>query len=105
LDQLPPGSVVLNFYDVGGWLSWRHPDLNRSIDGTVRPYDPDYVRRYWTAISVDDGWRQFIREIKPRAALLLADSHLVDALKQSGWTVTARSNDYVLLMPPTTPAA
>jgi len=34
LDRLPPGTRVLNDYDVGGWMVWRHPDLEHYIDGS-----------------------------------------------------------------------
>jgi hypothetical protein len=99
LDRLPAGSVVLNYYDVGGWLSWRHPDLNRAIDGTVRPYDPDYVKQYRDAMSVHKGWGQFLHDIDARAALLLADSDVARALERNGWSAMARADDYVLLEP------
>jgi hypothetical protein len=100
LDTLPPGSVVLNYYDVGGWLAWRHPDLNRAIDGTVRPYDPSYVARYRDAMDVQPGWQAFIHDIDARAALLLDSSDIERALQKANWSVTARVDDYVLLLPP-----
>jgi len=100
LDTLPPGSVVLNQYDVGGWLTWRHPELNQVIDGLITPYSPEYVDKYFHARNADPGWRQFVAEVHPRAALLLSTSRLTGALRAAGWTQTARTTDYVLLVPP-----
>jgi hypothetical protein len=100
LDELPAGAVVLNYYDVGGWLAWRHPDLNRAIDGTVRPYAWSYTAQYQSAMDAAPGWKGFVRGIDAKAALVLDSSAIESALRGAGWTVSARSVDYVLLMPP-----
>src|SRR5690606_4802882 len=38
LDALPNGSAILNAYELGGWLHWRHPDVNTVIDGFTDGY-------------------------------------------------------------------
>ncbi len=45
LDRLPAGATVLDEYGLGGWLAYRYPALDRTSDGLVVPYDPDYIGR------------------------------------------------------------
>jgi hypothetical protein len=97
LDRLPPGSVVFNQFDVGGYLTWRHPDLHPVIDGLITPYSPAYVDEYFRARNLSPGWHRFFDATGAKAALLLDDSRLADVLEQEGWTATARFHDYVLL--------
>jgi hypothetical protein len=100
LDQMPAGSVVLNSYGIGGWLTWRHPDLNQAIDGLITPYRLSYVNAFFNARDVDPGWQEFVDGIGANVALLAHDAPLARALERTGWTIRARSTDYLLLQRP-----
>jgi hypothetical protein len=99
LDRLPPGTVVFNEFDVGGYLVWRHPDLHPVIDGLITPYSPQYVADDFRALDAAPGWQRFVDASGARAALLLSRSRVTRLLEDDGWVTAARYNDYVVLRP------
>lgn len=101
LDRLPAGTPVFNSYTLGGWITWRHPDLEQYIDGLITPYSLAHVRDYVRADALDRGWYRVVRESKAPVALLGARSALAGALEQKGWTSEGTSTGYVLLRRPT----
>jgi hypothetical protein len=101
LDGLPPGTPVFNTYAVGGWLTWRHPDLEQYIDGLVTPYSLPHVRAYVRADAIGTGWYRVVLDSHAPVALLGSHTALAAALEQKGWTNDGTSNGYVLLRRPT----
>jgi hypothetical protein len=102
LDALPPGSVVFNRYEMGGWIAWRHPDLNQVIDGLVTPYATSYVDGYIRTMRVEPGWFRFVQATGAHVALLGQDDRLAQALHRKGWVSTATYQGYVVLEEPPT---
>jgi hypothetical protein len=101
LDRLPSGTPVFNSYDVGGWLAWRHPGLERYVDGLVTPYSVAHMGDYARADATRPGWYRVVRDSHAPVALLGAHSRLADALLSKGWTPVGTSAGYVLLRHPT----
>jgi hypothetical protein len=101
LDALPPGTPVFNTYRLGGWIAWRHPDLNQYIDGLITPYSVPHVRDYVRIEATDPGWYRLLLASKAPVALLGADSALAAALEVKGWASEGTSHGYVLLRRPT----
>lgn len=97
LDRLAPGTTVFNTYGIGGWLTWRHPDLNQGIDGLVTPYPQSYVDGYHHALLADPGWKAFVDGTGSRVALLQVGTLLIPKLESDGWTRTGAADGYVLL--------
>ena len=55
LDRLPAGTGVFNAYELGGWLAWRHPDLEQYIDGLITPYSVAHVEGYGRVVAQAPG--------------------------------------------------
>jgi hypothetical protein len=101
LDQLPAGSVVFNYFDIGGWITWRHPDLVPVIDGSITPYSPAYEDEYFRSIHLlDPGWHAFLDRTGAKVVVTLQGSTFVHALEREGWRPRAHYLDYVLLIAP-----
>jgi len=104
LDNLPPKTVVLNSYAVGGWLLWRHPSLIPVIDGRTEAYTVPYLSDYGRAIAVVKGWQGIVKTTGARWALLQAGSPLATALTERlGWNSVDSDRGYVLLENPSEP--
>jgi hypothetical protein len=97
LDRLPAGTRVFNAYELGGWIAWRHPDLEQFIDGLITPYSTAHAKDFRTAMSVAPGWSRVLAESGASAALIGSDSALASALEHAGWRETKASHGYVLL--------
>jgi hypothetical protein len=100
LDRLPPGTPVFDAYVLGGWLTWRHPDLDQYIDGLATPYSEAHVRDYLRADGTDPGWYGVVVASGAPVALVDAGGDLAAALQQKGWTSEGTSEGYVLLRRP-----
>lgn len=100
LDRLPEGTAVFNSYALGGWITWRHPDLDQYIDGLATPYSVSHVRDYVRADATNRGWYAVVLRSHAPVALLGSGSALADALEKKGWTSEGTSNGYVLLHRP-----
>ena len=99
LDALGPG-VVLNSYELGGWLRWAHPDLEPVVDGMTEAYSVDYLTDYGRATAVASGWDEVVRGWSPDAALLPSRSPLSTALvERMGWVEVDSAGGYTLLAP------
>ena len=84
LDRLPPGTRVFNDYDLGGWMVWRHPDLEHYVDGLVTPYSVRHVDDYGRVVSQAPGWYDVVRRSGAAVALLPSDSAAAAGLKTEG---------------------
>ena len=101
LTALPRGTVVLNDSGGGGWLDWRYPQVDPVMDGRIDAYEPAYIDRYLSALSVEQGWERFVTSTRATAALLPEHSPLATALQQRlNWTVTGNDAGFVLLVAP-----
>jgi hypothetical protein len=100
LDRLPAGTPVFNAYELGGWITWRHPDLEQYIDGLATPYSTQHADDYRRAQSRSPGWYGIVTDSRAPVALLEADSPLAGGLEQRGWTRQGTGDGYVLLARP-----
>ncbi|MGC4112383.1 MAG: hypothetical protein QM747_18580 [Nocardioides sp.] len=100
LDRLKPGTAVLNDYALGGWISWRHPDLAQYIDGLATPYSPQHHEDFHTIESQGPGWYALVERSGAQVALVEADTTLAQALEHRGWRRDGSDAGFVLLLPP-----
>jgi len=100
LDTLPAGTVVFNNYEVGGWLSWRHPDLDHYVDPLADAYSVSHLDHYLRALDTEPGWQRTVQASGARVAVLQQAAPLSRALEREGWTTAAESRGYVLLTAP-----
>lgn len=101
LTALPDGSVVLNSYELGGWLRWRHPDVEPVIDGMTEAYSVPYLEDYARVSAVAPGWEEVVERYGAEFALLDDRSPLSAALlDREGWSEVDRSDGYLLLRAP-----
>jgi hypothetical protein len=100
LDRLPAGTPVFNSYVLGGWLTWRHPDLDQYIDGLTTAYSAPHVLDYLRADGTRPGWYAVVRDSHAPVALVDAQGPLAKGLQQKGWTVVGTDAGYVLLHEP-----
>lgn len=101
LDALPAGTTVLNDWDVGGWLMWRHPQLDPVMHGYGDTFTTAELQRNTDISAVADGWQDLVRATHVDYALVVPDTALGQALIDGeDWTVVHRSPDLALLAPP-----
>ncbi|WP_448095613.1 hypothetical protein [Ornithinimicrobium sp. W1665] len=101
LASLPQGSALLNDYALGGWLHWRHPDLDTVIDGFTDGYTVEAIEEYISAVGAGPGWDEYVDETGARYALLQEESPLAYALTQQlSWVEVGEDEGYVLLRHP-----
>lgn len=101
LDAMPAGTPVLNDWDLGGWLMWRHPQLDPVMHGYGDTFTTGELRRNLTIESAGLGWVDLVRETQVSYALVDPDSALAHGLVvDEHWEVLHRSDDLELLAPP-----
>ncbi|NLT53690.1 MAG: hypothetical protein GXX79_03795 [Actinomycetales bacterium] len=101
LSALPPETVVLNAYQLGGWLHWRHRQLSPVIDGRTEVYSMSHVDAYMRARKALPGWEGTVGATTARVALLEEDLPLTAALERGlGWCRVAEDAGYLLLEAP-----
>lgn len=100
LDRLPPGTGVLNAYELGGWIAWRHPDLEQYVDGLITPYSVAHVEGYDRIVRQRPGWYAVVRGDGLGVALVSGRSALAAGLKGRGWVERGADDGYVLLALP-----
>ena len=100
LDRLPGGTRVFNAYELGGWIAWRHPDLQQYIDGLITPYSERHAHDYVVAESRRPGWYRVVLDSGASVALLAHGSALAAGLEQKGWGVRGSDAGYLLLVRP-----
>jgi hypothetical protein len=105
LDRLHPGTRVFNAYELGGWIAWRHPDLDQYIDGLITPYSTRHAHDYEVAEQTAPGWYGVVTSSGADVALLGHGSALADGLVRKGWVIRGEDAGYVLLERPGEPAS
>jgi hypothetical protein len=101
LDRLPSGTPVFNAYELGGWITWRHPDLNQYIDGLITPYSAAHMEGFHRTQVLEPGWYAVVQDSDAPVALLASNSTLAAALQARGWASSGTDAGYVLLHRPT----
>ena len=100
LDRLPAGTPVYNAYELGGWIAWRHPDLEQYIDGLITPYSVEHSDGYHRTLFQEPGWYRIVLDSHAPVAVLVKDSALVAGLQRKGWTLRGDDAGFVLLTRP-----
>jgi hypothetical protein len=100
LDRMEPGTKVLNDYALGGWIAWRHPDLNQYIDGLATPYSPQHDDDFHTMETLGPGWNRLVARSGVTVALLQSDTTLKQELERRGWRFDGSDDGYTLLLEP-----
>jgi hypothetical protein len=101
LDALPAGTPILNGWDLGGWLMWRHPQLDPVMHGYGDTFTVAELQRNADIEATRPGWATLVRATGVAHALVRPGTHLARGLVvDEHWRVVHRSADLVLLVPP-----
>ena len=101
LSALPPGTKVLDDWGLGGYLMWRHPQLDLMMHGYGDTFTTAELDRNQRLLGVSPGWETDLRESGARVAVL-RPSTLADVLvDREHWVVEHSSPDLVMLRAPT----
>lgn len=100
LDALPAGSAVLDEWDFGPYLLWRHPDLQVVMHGYGDVFTDAELARNAGIIRQQPGWREDLAHLDVDVALVDPDTALGYALADDpGWVVVEADDSYALLEP------
>jgi hypothetical protein len=100
LSDLPAGTKVLDDWAYGGYLMWRHPQLDLMMHGYGDTFTTAELDRNERLLAVGPGWENDLRESGARVAVLrpsLLSQVLAD---RAGWVVVHSSPDLVMLRAP-----
>lgn len=101
LDDLPAGTRLLNSWDWGGWLMYRHPQLELLMHGYGDSFTTDELDRNVDITRVQPGWHDLVEDVDADYALVDPGSPLGYALVEAlGWRVVQDSEHMQLLAPP-----
>jgi len=97
LDRLEPNTLVLNHWEDGGYLMWRHPDLQIGMHGYFDMYTTEKIRDLSNLVDAGYGWQAELVATQAHYALLPRNVPLEHALENAGWKAIAESPTRVLL--------
>jgi len=102
LDAFPDRTPVLNTWTLGGWIEWRHRNLEPVVDGLADAYTVEHLRGYIHTLELRPGWPEYVGGTGAQVALLTADDHeLADALvAKLGWRQVGEDDGTRLLVAP-----
>jgi hypothetical protein len=100
VDRLPPGTKVLNDWNLGGYLMWRYPRLDLMMHGYGDTFTTAELDRNIGLLMVEPGWQSDLRASGARVALLRPQSLLASELRVEGWQVVHTSDSLVMLRAP-----
>ncbi len=101
LDDLPPGTLVLNDWPVGAYLLYRHPDLELVMHGYGDVFTDAELARNVDLIRLNPGWDEELAALDADVAILDPDTSLGYAVEHVlGWTRVEGDDDLVMLAPP-----
>ncbi len=101
LDAMPNDTKVLNDWELGHYVVWRHPQIQLVMHGYVDMFTIDELERNIDIATLQPGWDTSIAELEVDYALVDPDSRLGYVLThQLGWQEVEGDDDYVLLLPP-----
>jgi hypothetical protein len=97
LGQLPEGTVVFNDYALGGWLEWRHRNVDPVVDGMTDAFEVDYMSDYVSARRLEPGWHAFLTRTGADYALLDREAAMSAVLtERDDWTLVVVEGDLAL---------
>ncbi len=103
LDELAPGTPLLNDWDSGSFLLYRHPDLELVMHGYGDVFTDSEIQRNYDLTRLRPGWDDELADLQVSAALLDPQSPLGYTLEHVlGWEVEQEDDDFVFLVPPQT---
>jgi hypothetical protein len=97
LDRLPPRTTVFNDYALGGWLAWRHPHLNRWVDGLADAYPVAHLQDTASVMSGGPGWQAVVSRSGATVAILSWPSVAEAEFERRGWKRLGTDDGWVLL--------
>jgi hypothetical protein len=98
LDRLPAHTVIWNDFALGGWLDYRHPDLEVVADGRAEAFGSAQLETYGRVVRTEPGWEALLRQSGAHVALVGDDSPLAAALPERlGWRPIGQDDGYTLL--------
>jgi hypothetical protein len=101
LDRLPKGTAVQSADFMGGYLLWRHPDLDPVIDGYSDAYTTRHLQEQLDLQFLRPGWDTKLKKSGVRIALLPTRSRLAYALTRfEDWQVLHTSKAVIMLKAP-----
>jgi len=102
LAALPDGTSILNTWTLGGWLEWRHPNVDPVVDGLAEAYTVEHLRGYINALELRPGWPDFVARTGAQVALLEQEDQLLAGALQHdlGWRQVGEDEGTVLLVAP-----
>lgn len=102
LDDMSPGTKILNDWELGHYTLWRHPQLQLVMHGYVDVFTVSELQRNVDIVRLQPGWDAEVDRLDVDYALVDPDSALGYALvHQLEWHELEGDDDYVLLAPPT----
>ncbi len=101
LDALPAGTAVLDEWDFGPYLLWRHPDLHVVAHGYGDVFTPDELARNAGIMRQAPGWREDVAGLDAEVALVDPDTALGYALLEDTerWELVESDDRFALLVP------
>jgi hypothetical protein len=100
LDRVPPSTGVFTAYVLGGWIAWRHAELNQYIDGLSTPYSRDHYLDFFAIENQAPGWYRLVDAARLSVAIVDSGSPVARGLESRGWQLRGSDAGYVLLMRP-----
>jgi len=101
LHDLEPDTVLLNEWDWGGYLMWKHPQLDPVMHGYGDTFTDAELDRNVDITLLEPEWDEKVASTGATVALLDPESSLAYELERSeGWTVVRADDDVVLLAAP-----
>jgi hypothetical protein len=98
LESLPAHTVIWNDFSLGGWLDYRHPNLEVVADGRAEAFGAPQLEKYGEVSRTEPGWDETIRAVGAHVALVESDSPLAAALQDRlSWRPLGEDDGYVLL--------
>ena len=94
---LPSGTVVCNDWLDGGWLIWKHPNVQVTMDPRVELYSVEHIRSYSAFLNAGPGWESYLAANNCTAALVRIDSPIAGSLADlDGWHVVAARGGHLV---------
>lgn len=104
LAAMPPGTQVLNDWELGHYAMSRHPQVQLVMHGYVDVFTTDELERNISIATLEPDWDTAVAGLGVDYGLVDPESRLGYALvQQLGWTQVEGDDDYVLLEPPAQP--
>lgn len=101
LDALPAHTTLISDWARGGYLMWRHPQLDIGMHGYVDTYTVAEIDQLANLLSAGPGWEEELGRTGATYALLRPGTALAGDLEtELGWQVVQRSADLELLRAP-----